>query len=78
MTEDEMAGWHKELDMTEQLIGEGDGTPLQYTCLENPMDRGAPSSKRLSQMQPLDLERSAASAPAWSGRGSRPSRRTSG
>ena len=23
------------------LIGEGNGTPLQYTCLENPMDRGA-------------------------------------
>ena len=22
-------------------IGEGDGTPLQYSCLENPMDRGA-------------------------------------
>ena len=20
---------------------EGDGTPLQYSCLENPMDRGA-------------------------------------
>ena len=23
------------------LDGEGNGTPLQYTCLENPMDRGA-------------------------------------
>ena len=22
-------------------LGEGDGTPLQYFCLENPMDRGA-------------------------------------
>ena len=22
-------------------IGEGDGNPLQYSCLENPMDRGA-------------------------------------
>ena len=22
-------------------LGEGDGTPLQYSCLENPMDRGA-------------------------------------
>ena len=21
--------------------GEGDGKPLQYSCLENPMDRGA-------------------------------------
>ena len=35
--------------MTERLhfhlslacIGEGNGTPLQYSCLENPMDRGA-------------------------------------
>ena len=24
-----------------QLIGEGNGTPLQYSCLENPMDGGA-------------------------------------
>ena len=23
------------------FVGEGDGTPLQYSCLENPMDRGA-------------------------------------
>ena len=23
------------------IWGEGDGTPLQYSCLENPMDRGA-------------------------------------
>ena len=23
------------------LLGEGDGIPLQYSCLENPMDRGA-------------------------------------
>ena len=21
-----------------ELLGEGDGTPLQYSCLENPMD----------------------------------------
>ena len=27
---------HLEPDM-----GEGNGTPLQYSCLENPMDRGA-------------------------------------
>ena len=39
----------KESDMTEQLhfhfllscIGEGNGNPLQYSCLENPTDRGA-------------------------------------
>ena len=24
-----------------QSSGEGNGTPLQYSCLENPMDRGA-------------------------------------
>ena len=24
-----------------QSDGEGDGTPLQYSCLENPMDGGA-------------------------------------
>ena len=23
------------------FLGEGNGTPLQYSCLENPMDRGA-------------------------------------
>ena len=23
------------------IYGEGDGTPLQYSCLENPMDGGA-------------------------------------
>ena len=24
-----------------RFFGEGDGSPLQYSCLENPMDRGA-------------------------------------
>ena len=24
-----------------RLVGEGNGTPLQYSCLENPMDGGA-------------------------------------
>ena len=40
---------HKESDMTERLhfhfslscIGEGNGNPLQCSCLENPRDRGA-------------------------------------
>ena len=32
---------HKELDMTEATYREGNGTPLQYFCLENPMDGGA-------------------------------------
>ena len=39
----------KDSDTTERLhfhfslscIGEGNGNPLQYSCLENPMDRGA-------------------------------------
>ena len=39
----------EELDTTEQLhfhfslscIGEGNGNPLQYSCLENPRDGGA-------------------------------------
>ena len=26
---------------TNTLIGEGNGTPLQYSCLENPVDGGA-------------------------------------
>ena len=25
----------------EDPLGEGSGNPLQYSCLENPMDRGA-------------------------------------
>ena len=25
----------------ESILGEGNGTPLQYSCLESPMDRGA-------------------------------------
>ena len=40
---------HNKLDTAEQLpfhfslscIGEGNGNPLQYSCLENPMGRGA-------------------------------------
>ena len=40
---------HKESDTTERLhfhfslscIGEGNGNPLQYFCMENPRDRGA-------------------------------------
>ena len=42
-------GVAKELDTTERLhfhfslscLGEGNGNPLQYSCLENPMDGGA-------------------------------------
>ena len=27
--------------LSRRLVGEGNGNPLQYSCLENPMDRGA-------------------------------------
>ena len=27
--------------LLEQRVGEGNATPLQYSCLENPMDGGA-------------------------------------
>ena len=34
--------WHGEIwGQIPNLLGEGNGTPLQYSCLENPMDRGA-------------------------------------
>ena len=29
------------MTVSEDLPGEGNGNPLQYSCLENPMDRGA-------------------------------------
>ena len=32
---------HSNLLEYNKMIGEGNGTPLQYSCLENPMDRGA-------------------------------------
>ena len=31
---------HVNLAFTSASYGEGDGTPLQYSCLENPMDGG--------------------------------------
>ena len=31
----------KVMNNLDSIFGEGDGTPLQYSCLENPMDRGA-------------------------------------
>ena len=37
-------GWGAHKSFTQSLSpapGEGNGTPLQYSCLENPMDRGA-------------------------------------
>ena len=32
--------WDQSLGQ-EDPLGEGNGNPLQYSCLENPMDRGA-------------------------------------
>ena len=29
------------LAVSQVTLGEGNGTPLQYSCLENPMDGGA-------------------------------------
>ena len=29
------------IDCSKDSLGEGNGNPLQYSCLENPMDRGA-------------------------------------
>ena len=28
-------------DIVQEAVGEGNGTPLQYACLGNPMDGGA-------------------------------------
>ena len=34
--------WLKHLSLKLfHCLGEGNGNPLQYSCLENPMDRGA-------------------------------------
>ena len=38
-TEEAEIEWY--YDDLEDLLGEGNGNPLQYSCLENPMDRGA-------------------------------------
>ena len=31
----------KDITNLDSIFGEGNGTPLQYSCLENPMDGGA-------------------------------------
>ena len=36
-----MGGFSSGSDGKTYGSGEGDGTPLQYSCLENPMDGGA-------------------------------------
>ena len=37
----EEGGINWEFGISRYTLGEGDGTPLQYSCLENPMDGGA-------------------------------------
>ena len=57
MTEDEVVRWPHRLDghEFEQTLGdssgEGNGNPLQYACLENPMGREEPG--RLQSMGSL-------------------------
>ena len=36
-----MCGHRGKLTVSRSISGEGNGTPLQYSCLENPMDGGA-------------------------------------
>ena len=36
-----MGGLKIKLNNTQITVREGDGTPLQYSCLANPMDGGA-------------------------------------
>ena len=33
--------WSENIAHASEQLGEGNGTPLQYSCPENPMDRGA-------------------------------------
>ena len=35
------AGDRSSIPESGRSLGEGNGSPLQYSCLENPMDRGA-------------------------------------
>ena len=35
-------------------LGEGNGNPLQYSCLGNPVDRGAWQSTQFMGLQELD------------------------
>ena len=36
-----MAGDKDSISVSQRSFGEGNGNPLQYSCLENSMDRGA-------------------------------------
>ena len=36
-------------------LGEGKGSPLQYSCLEIPMDRGARSTESQNRLESSDM-----------------------
>ena len=52
------------------LTGEGNGSPLQYSCPENPMDRGAwwATVREVAQSRTQQSDLAAAAAPALAGR----------
>ena len=47
-------GRNVDFELYAQYLGEGNGTPLQYSCLENPMDGGA--CGRLQSMGSLESD----------------------
>ena len=46
----------RDLQVTILMRGEGSGTPLQYSCLENPMDGSPPGSPVPGIVQARTLE----------------------
>ena len=36
----QMVGLNGEYLRVDSMVGEGNGNPLQYSCLDNPVDRG--------------------------------------
>ena len=66
------------LNQTQRSPGEGNGNPLQYSCLGNPMDRGAwwatvhgghkesDTTERLTTKKTILLKRPKAAAPSRS------------
>ena len=53
--------------LPERSAGEGNGYPLQYSCLENPMDRGACWATVLGVAKTEPLTLSAAAVHNWKG-----------
>ena len=43
---------------SERYLGEGNGNPLQHSCLENPMDRGSPGwLQSMGQLKKITVEK---------------------